>query len=74
MSWVHNEKLRMPAVLREQDHDAWLNGNPADAKSALVPYPDELMVAWQVSRNINSPKLPDDESLILPVPKQPIRQ
>ena len=74
MSWVHNEKLRMPAVLREQDHDAWLNGNPADAKSALVPYPDELMVAWQVSRNINSPKLPDDESLIRAVPDQPHRQ
>jgi len=74
MSRVHNEKLRMPAVLREEDHDTWLNGNPADARSALAPYPDEQMVAWQVSRKVSSPMIPDNESLVLPVPDQPHRQ
>jgi putative SOS response-associated peptidase YedK len=56
MAQVHNEKLRMPAVLREQDYEAWLKGSITDAKVALVPYPSELMVAWQVSRRVNSPK------------------
>jgi putative SOS response-associated peptidase YedK len=67
MAQVHNEKLRMPAVLREQDHEAWLNGSVVDAKAALAPYSSELMVAWQVSRLVNNPKAPDDASLIQPV-------
>lgn len=31
MAQVHNEELRIPAVLREEDHEAWLNGTPAEA-------------------------------------------
>jgi putative SOS response-associated peptidase YedK len=64
---VHNEKLRMPAVLREEDHDAWLQGPPAEARAVLRAYPDEQMVAWQVARRVNSPKAPNDASLIAPV-------
>lgn len=67
MASVHNEKQRMPAVLREEDHDAWLNGSLAEAKAALAPYPDELMVAWQVSRRLYAVKTPDDSKLIEPV-------
>lgn len=64
---VHNEKQRMPAVLREADHEAWLNGNATEAKAALTPYPSDLMVAWQVGRRLYANKTPDDASLISPV-------
>jgi putative SOS response-associated peptidase YedK len=67
MASVHNEKLRMPAVLREEDHDTWLGAPPSEAKAALRPYPDDLMVAWQVSRRVNSPKASNDKTLIEPV-------
>jgi putative SOS response-associated peptidase YedK len=68
MASIHNEKLAMPAILRETDHDAWLNGHASDAKALLTPYPDELMLAWQVSRRLYAVKTPDDASLIDPVP------
>jgi len=64
---VHNGKLRMPAVLAEADHDTWLGGDAAEARALLRPYPDEAMVAWKVSRRVNSPRLPDDATLIEPV-------
>jgi len=32
LSAIHNEKLRMPAVLRKDDQEAWLNGNPRTKK------------------------------------------
>jgi putative SOS response-associated peptidase YedK len=66
MAQIHNEKLRMPAVLREEDHEAWLRGSPADAQAVLVPYPADLMVAWQVSRRLYANKSPNDASLIVP--------
>ncbi|HUI59412.1 MAG TPA: SOS response-associated peptidase [Steroidobacteraceae bacterium] len=68
---VHNEKLRMPAVLREEDHDAWLSGTAAEAKATLTPYPSDVMVAWQVSRRLYAVKTPDDASLIEPVAQRP---
>jgi len=65
---VHNEKQRMPAILAEGDQDTWLSGERTEAKASLKPYPDELMVAWQVSRRVNNPRLPNDASLIEPLP------
>jgi putative SOS response-associated peptidase YedK len=67
MAQIHNEKQRMPAVLREQDHRAWLQGSLAEAKASLAPYPSDTMVAWQVSRRLYSPRAADDASLIEPV-------
>lgn len=64
---VHNDKQRMPAILAEEDHEAWLSGDSAVAQAALKPYPDELMVSWRVSRRVNNAKLPNDASLIEPV-------
>lgn len=58
---VHNEKLRMPAVLREQDHAARLNGSPEEALKALEPYPSDGMERWQVTRRLCANKTPDDE-------------
>jgi putative SOS response-associated peptidase YedK len=71
MAQVHNEKQRMPAILAEADHEAWLGADPQAARAALRSYPDELMVAWPVSRRVNSPKLPDDASLTAPVEPAP---
>ncbi len=66
---IHNEKQRMPAVLREADPDAWLNGSPEEAKAVLaMPHPSDTMVAWQVSRRLYANKTPNDAQLIAPVP------
>ena len=64
---IHNEKQRMPAILPESAHEAWLAGERSAARAALAPYPDELMVGWQVSRRVNNPRLPNDASLIEPL-------
>lgn len=66
LAQVHNEKLRMPALLREDDHAAWLSASPADALRALEPYPSDGMEAWQVSRRLYANKTPDDANLIAP--------
>jgi putative SOS response-associated peptidase YedK len=68
LAQVHNEKLRMPAVLREADHEAWLMGTQEQARTVLQPYPDVGMTAWQVDRRVNSPRSPDNAGLIAPVP------
>jgi putative SOS response-associated peptidase YedK len=64
---VHNGKQRMPAILADSDHDMWLNGDTAAAHAALRSYPEELMQAWRVSPRVNSPKLPNDATLIEPL-------
>ena len=33
----------MPAVLREEDHAAWLTGSPEQAMQPLKPYPSQGM-------------------------------
>jgi putative SOS response-associated peptidase YedK len=67
LAGIHNEKPRMPAILAEEDHGTWLAGGKLEARAALKPYPDELMVGWQVSRRVNNPRLPNDASLIEPM-------
>jgi putative SOS response-associated peptidase YedK len=67
LAQIHNEKQRMPAVLAAADEEAWLMGSPAEARAVLVPYPDDLMVGYRVSRRVNSAKLPNEPSLIDPV-------
>lgn len=64
---VHNHKQRMPAILAESAHDAWLGGTPQQARATLQPYPDESMLAWRVSRRVNDPRAPNDASLIEPL-------
>jgi len=65
---IHNTGRRMPAILREEDHEAWLSGTVDEARAALRQYPDDLMLAWPVSSRVNSPRN-DDESLTLPLPE-----
>jgi putative SOS response-associated peptidase YedK len=56
---IHNAGAnphRMPAILRREDHQAWLTGNLEEAKTVLQPYPAGLMVAHPVSKRVNTPR------------------
>lgn len=69
MQQIHNtgnHPRRMPAILRTQDHETWLHGTPAEARAVLTPYPADLMVTYEVSPEVNSPKN-DSPELIEPV-------
>ncbi len=67
LATIHNEKQRMPAILAASAHEAWLGGESSAARALLTPYPEDLMVGWQVSRRVNNPRLPNDASLIEPL-------
>jgi putative SOS response-associated peptidase YedK len=57
LSDIHNSGAnaqRMPAILRSEDRELWLHGTSAQAKELLRPYPAELMVAHEVSAQVNS--------------------
>ncbi len=59
MHRIHNSggnPFRMPAILRKQDHDAWLNGTPDQARAVLAQYDAGLMLAYEVTTAVNSPK------------------
>jgi hypothetical protein len=62
---------RMPVILPEQHHAAWL-GETEDGnlKELLVPYPADQMRMWEISSRINSPKN-DDPSLWEPLHAEP---
>lgn len=48
---------RMPVILPEAAWDRWLDGaaGRADLEALLVPYPEDDMEAFPVSRTVNSP-------------------
>jgi len=51
-----NSPHRMPAILRRDDWGTWLSGSVDQARSVLAQYPPGLMVAYEVSAAVNSPK------------------
>jgi len=56
MSVIHN---RMPVILSRDSERVWLDQDIVDSnflKSLLLPYPAELMLAYEVSSFVNSPK------------------
>jgi putative SOS response-associated peptidase YedK len=66
---IHNtggSPHRMPAILRKEDHETWLNGSVDDARAVLKQYDAGLMVAFEVGTRVNSPKN-DDATLIDPI-------
>jgi putative SOS response-associated peptidase YedK len=67
MAQIHNEKLRMPAILRAADVDVWLAGTPGQAHAALIQFPGAELRAHRVSSRVNSPKN-DDPSLMEEAP------
>ena len=59
---------RMPVILRKENYDEWLdveNFDPDRLKSLLVPYPDDEMEAFEVSKKVNNP-MHDEPDLIKP--------
>jgi putative SOS response-associated peptidase YedK len=64
-----NNPHRMPAILRLEDRAAWLEGSLEEARAALVPYPADLMVAYEVSSRVNSVKN-NSPDLIEPVQRE----
>ncbi len=69
MPTIHNtgnNPFRMPAILAEADRDVWLHGTPEEARAVLKPYPAEMMVHYEVTTRVNSPRN-NDEELIEPV-------
>lgn len=56
MAEIHD---RMPVILPREVERVWLDQSIVDTgylKSLLIPYPSELMLAYQVSTLVNSPK------------------
>jgi putative SOS response-associated peptidase YedK len=47
---------RMPVILRESDEEEWLNPTLSleAAQALLVPYPAELLMAYEVSSKVNA--------------------
>ena len=57
--FMKNIHDRMPAILRKQDEEAWLDPSNQDAavlKKLLKPCPDSWLEAFEVSTLVNSPK------------------
>jgi putative SOS response-associated peptidase YedK len=52
--FVREIHTRMPVILPEEHHDAWLSGEAG--KEVLVSFPADRMKAWPISRRVNSPK------------------
>jgi len=46
---------RMPAMLLREHEQAWLSGTPEEAEGCLVPYPDDLTIAYPVAARVNAP-------------------
>jgi putative SOS response-associated peptidase YedK len=47
---------RMPAILRAEDHDAWLKGTADEAAACLKPYPAAQTTVLRVRPLVNSTK------------------
>jgi putative SOS response-associated peptidase YedK len=60
MAQIHNTRQREPAVLTAAGCRIWLGGTAEQGRELLRPYPDDLLVAWPVSRRVNSPANNDD--------------
>jgi putative SOS response-associated peptidase YedK len=59
MHHIHNtgsNPRRMPAMLTYRDRDVWLNGTAEEARAVLHQYDSGLMVAYEVSTRVNTPK------------------
>jgi putative SOS response-associated peptidase YedK len=54
---------RMPVILPEQRHAAWLDETDNEnLKALLLPYPADRMRMWEISPRVNSPK--NDDALL----------
>lgn len=74
MAQIHNhtggkplsrDERRMPVILQKEDVQIWLTGTPEEARAVMKEYPSEQMLAWPVSKKVNSSKN-DGPALIQP--------
>lgn len=66
MSDIHD---RMPVIIKPEDYTAWLDSKLTDIlkiQAMAQPYPERLMEAYPISRNVNNP-LHDSPDVILPI-------
>jgi putative SOS response-associated peptidase YedK len=49
--FVREIHTRMPVILPEEQHDAWLLGEAG--KEILIPFPADRMKAWPISPRVN---------------------
>lgn len=51
MSYIHNTKCRMPAILLREEEEIWLDpaASPREVEKMLKPYPEQDMKAYIVS-------------------------
>ena len=66
MQSIHN---RMPVILPKESYSEWLEPHeiePASLQKLLVPYPAEQMMAYPVSKQVNSPDN-DNSRIIEPI-------
>ncbi|MDR3539433.1 MAG: SOS response-associated peptidase [Desulfosporosinus sp.] len=64
MAPIHN---RMPVILSRESEQLWLNQSIVESsllKSLLVPYPANLMMAYEVSTLVNSPRNNGPECIV----------
>jgi len=52
------------AVSSSRAVSTWLSGSPDGAWSTLKPYAGEHLVAWAVSRRVNTPKNNDADLMV----------
>lgn len=71
MRRVASAEPLMPAILKRRDYRVWLQGRPAEAKSALHAYGSDGMQAHAVSPRVNSSSM-DDAGLIRPTRLRPL--
>ena len=65
--YVREIHTRMPVILPEEHHDAWLSGEAG--KEILVPFPANRMKAWPIDARVNSPENNDPE-IIVPIERR----
>lgn len=66
MSDIHD---RMPVIIKPDDYNAWLDTKLTDIikiQAMAQPYPERLMEAYPISRNVNNPQQ-DSPDLIVPI-------
>ena len=66
--FVREIHTRMPVILAEEHHEAWLSGEAG--KEILVPFPADGMKAWPISARVNAPQN-DDPEILAPVEVEP---
>jgi len=54
---------RAPVMIKEDDWETWLSGEPADAESLIRPPGDDLMHAHQVTTRVNNPGYQEEDLL-----------